>query len=242
MEVTASRVDPQTAASILRWWRDSGVDVLVDEMPEAWLNRSAKPLKRAAPADAAVTGPTLPGTLVGLTDWLATTETVPAFGSTSRRVAPFGAPGAALMIFTDMPDPEDVDTGALFSGVTGALFDNMLTAIGVSRDQVYCAPLCPGRSPTGQLDEESQTLLGTIARHHIRLAGPKIVWMLGQSTSRAVLGVDAAGTQTKLLNINQDGVIVPCVASLHPRLLLQHPKRKAKVWADMQLIVGGLSL
>ena len=34
---------------------------------------------------------------------------------------------------------------------------------------------------------------------------------------------------------------LPRIASLHPRLLLQTPQRKAAVWKDMQALIGGMS-
>jgi uracil-DNA glycosylase len=241
MQVSASVVDPHHAASILRWWRDSGVDILIDENPNPWLGRATKQAAQAAPTHEKPAETRLPNTLATLTNWLALSDDLPVFGPVAQRLKPFGTPGAPLMVLTDMPDTHDLEAGTLLSGDVGLLFDRMLAAIGLTREAIYCAPLSPGRPPTGQLDEDSVSALGTIARHHIHLASPKIVWLLGQSTSRAVLGVDLAGTQTKLQNINQEGVIVNSVASLHPRLLLQHPKRKAKVWADMQMIVGGLN-
>jgi uracil-DNA glycosylase len=240
MEVVASMIDPHNAASILRWWRDSGVDALIDEVPTPWLGRATRPTP-PAPVTAKPREPSFPNTLASFTAWLNTTEDIPALGPKGQRLDAFGTPSAPLMIVTDMPETVDLETGALFAGQVGTLFDNMLAAMGLSRGDIYCAPLSPSRPPSGQLNEDGVTVLGTIARHHMRLAAPKVVWLLGQSTSRAVLGVDVAGTQTKLQNINQEGVIMKSVASLHPRLLLQHPKRKAKAWADMQMIVEELN-
>jgi uracil-DNA glycosylase len=240
MEVVASMIDPHNAASILRWWRDSGVDALIDETPTPWLGRATRPTA-PAPVTAKRRETPFPNTLASFSAWVNTTEDIPALGPKAQRLGAFGTPTAPLMIVTDMPETVDVEAGGLFAGQVGVLFDNMLAAMGLSRNDIYCAPLSPSRPPSGQLDEEGVTALGLIARHHIRLAAPKVVWLLGQSTSRAVLGVDVAGTQTKLQNINQEGVIMNSVASLHPRLLLQHPKRKAKAWADMQMIVEELN-
>jgi uracil-DNA glycosylase len=235
MNAAASMVDSHLVASALRWWSDAGVTQLVDDTPMPWLDRGKKRAPRESIAPPAADEP-LPATLAGLIDWLATTQELPVLGPVNHRFQPFGVPGSPIMVFTDFPDTDDA-TG-LLTGKSGQLFDNMLAAIKLDRTKIYCAPLCAGRPVTGQIDPPSLPRLGEIARHHIRLAAPKVVWMLGQSTSRAILGTDAAAGQTKLLNINQDGSIVNAVASFHPRLLLQNPKRKAKVWADMQLLVG----
>lgn len=70
---------------------------------------------------------------------------------------------------------------------------------------------------------------------------PQAVWLLGQSTSRALLGLDATVTHKTGQKINRIRSTVPAIASLAPRALLQSPQRKAAVWQDMQMLIGGLS-
>jgi uracil-DNA glycosylase len=54
--------------------------------------------------------------------------------------------------------------------------------------------------------------------------------------------VDATTSLDKFSqNINHIRGNLPCIASLHPRLLLQAPQRKAAVWKDMQALVEGLN-
>jgi uracil-DNA glycosylase len=238
MSQVASMDHPHVTASLLRWWTEAGVDVLIDEAPRQWLGGNV-----AAPAAelAAPTEDPLPDTLAKLVEWISATETLAFVGPPSRRLAPIGTVGSPVMIITDMPEHADIAAGGWFSGDVGQLFDAMLHAVNLTRDQVYCAGLCPGRPATGQIEPDQMIKLGDIARHHIRLAAPNRVWLLGQSTSRAVLGADVAPQTAKLHYINQDGGNVPCVASYHPRMLIQHPVRKAKAWADMQLLFGGMN-
>lgn len=252
--------DPRLVAAALRWWEDMGVDTVVEDVPQPWLGRAAKAvdpqmtaadLQISAPhAGAAVSLPTgveaplapLPQSLEALVDWLMQDAAVPEAGPSERRLRPFGTPGAAIAIVTDMPEQGDVEAGMLFSGDVGRLFDRMLAAIGLDRSSVYCLPLCPGRPPTGRLSPSALTRLGDIARHHLLLAAPKRVWLLGQATSQALLGEDATISPDKM---GADGKQVaeglPSIASLHPRLLLQAPQRKAAVWKDMQALIGGLA-
>lgn len=242
--------DARLLAAALRWWDEAGVDTLVDETPQPWLGRPAigqAPQSGAATEAAAAlaTAPSppppvaLPDTLDALQAWLAQDGAIPEAGPPGRRLPAFGRPGSRIAIFTDMPESGDVEAGHLLSGAVGTLFDAMLKAIGLGRDAVYCAPLCPGRPPSGRLAEASLPRLGEIARHHIGLSGARIVWALGQATSRALIGVDATISMDKFgQNINHFGGSVPCIASLHPRLLLQAPQRKALVWKDMQMLIG----
>ncbi|MFN5758322.1 MAG: uracil-DNA glycosylase family protein, partial [Sphingomonadaceae bacterium] len=174
--------------------------------------------------------------------WMMTDPSVPEPGPPALRLRPFGAPGAPLLIVTDMPELGDADSGQLMSGAVGQLFEAMLAAMGQDRQSVYCLPLCPGRPPTGRLPNSALKDFGDLARHHIARAEPKAVWLLGQATSRALIGADSTATLDKIgQNINHFRGKVPCIASLHPRLLLQAPQRKASVWKDMQVLIGGLT-
>jgi DNA polymerase len=237
MLADTSALSPRAAASLLRWWEDAGVDLVVEDEPQPWTNRSTRPAVAADPAPAPVES--LPDTLPGLVDWLMTSDRIPAADLRARRVAPFGTPGAAIMLITDMPEMGDAEAGCLFSGETGALLDRMLAAIGHDRSTVYCAPLCPSRTATGRLDDEALSRLTEIVRRHIALVKPGRVWIMGQTASRALLGMDDIAARGSIREINCNGATIEAVASLHPRLLLQNPKRKALVWADMQLLVGG---
>lgn len=228
-------LDARGVASLIGWWRDAGVDAFVEDTPQPWLGRAAVTAKPVVDAPA-----TPPPTHSAFVDWLQTSADIPSAGPAPRRLAPSGIVGAPIMVMVDMPESSDHDAQKLMSGEVGQLFDRMLAAIGLDRAQIYLAPLCPGRPATGQISEEYFTRLAEIARHHIGLAKPKRVWLLGQTTSRALLGVDAVAARGKLHFINHSGGNVEVVASLHPRLLLQNPARKAGTWADMQLLMKGI--
>lgn len=258
MTQSTSPVDPRLLAAALRWWDAMGVDCCVEADSQPWLGRAPQsagsesdapsaPIRGrdAVPANvgpAPVPEAPLPDTLPALAQWLATDPDVPEAGPANRRLPAFGTVGAPIIIVTDMPDTSDIEAGALFSGEVGQLFDAMLRAIGLDRSGVYGFALCPGRPASGRISAQAIERLGVIARHHIGLAGGKRVWSFGQTTSRALLGVDATAAMDKnSKNINHFGGSMPCITSLHPRLLLQAPQRKAAVWKDMQLLVGGLN-
>ena len=247
MNEVQTAVDPRLVAAALQWWDDMGVDTLVEDAPQPWLGRvavasattnSAPVAARAKPEEAPAPA-TLPAKLDAFVEWLATDASVPEAGPPHLRLRPFGTPGAAITIITDMPEVGDAESGALFSGEVGRLFDRMLAAIGLDRDKVYCFALTPGRPPSGQTAKDALPRLGDIAKHHLGLLNPQAVWLLGQSTSRALLGLDATNTNKSGQKINHIRSMVPAIASSAPRLLLQNPQRKAAVWQDMQMLVGG---
>jgi uracil-DNA glycosylase len=225
--------------SLIGWWQDAGVDVFVDETPVPWLQKGLVAAKPATPATPNVRAP-LPNTVDALTAWMLADLDIPEAGPPSRRIAASGTAGAPLMIMIDMPEANDHEAGHLLSGECAKLFDNMLAAIGESRSSVYLVALCPGRPVTGRLAESALPRLAEIARHHIALCVPKRLWLLGSTVSRALLGVDDVASVGNLHDFNHEAVNILTVVSFAPRFLLEQPAQKARVWADMQVLIKGM--
>jgi len=231
--VTQNQAD--ALRSVLSWWELAGVDVTVDDVPRQWL-RAPQTLAPTSASTPAKTQPTaLPATLEALADWLASPEILPELGSI--RIAPSGSVQSGLMLLTDMPDKEDLSSGALLSGSAGRLLDGMLRATGLDRASIYLAPVAPGRPAAGKINEALEKELGRIARHHIALARPRAVLMLGDATTRAVSATGLAAARGTIHDINVDGGNVPAVATFHPRFLLQHPSLKADAWSDLRMLM-----
>ena len=232
----------QAAASALEWWCDAGVDTVVGEEPRDWL-------ARIAPAAAATTEPAvaaidaLPGTLAAFASWRVGPD-APEAGWHGKALAAQGDPAADILILIDMPEREDAETGVLMSGAAGRLFDRMLAAIGRTRDTVYLVPLCATRPAAGRIAPEIDGALSELAAHHIALAAPKRVLILGNAPSRALLGTDFLRARGGLRALNlKVGTMVTelqAVASFHPRFLLEKPMAKAEAWKDLQMLIGGL--
>ncbi|MFL9842743.1 uracil-DNA glycosylase family protein [Sphingomonas sp. ST-64] len=229
------------AASALAWWRDAGVDMLVDDAPRDWTARPASPVgeqtARGPVAPAPEPEAPLPATLEAFLDWrfgAAAPDAVPG----EPLVFPEGDPGAPLMVVTDLPE-YDGATPALLAGPAGALFDRILAAIGHSRDSIYLVPLCATRPITGQVPRELDEKLGELLRHLVGLTTPERLLLLGQSASRAILGTGPARGAHGLTPFNHSGGQSPAVATFHPRFLLNKPAAKADAWKDLQLLIGG---
>lgn len=216
------------ALGALDWWHRAGVDTLVEEEPRDWLCAPAKP-QPVAPA-ASVPG-ALPATLASFHAWLRESDALP--GAPGQRILPAGDPSSGLMLLADMP--EAVDAGALFSGDLGRLFDRMLAAIGRDRSSIYLAAMAPVRVPGRELEAPE---IARIARHHVALAAPRLLLLLGNAPSRAILGLDFAAARGRKHQLNLEATTVTAIATFHPRLLIQQPARKADAWADLQLLLG----
>jgi uracil-DNA glycosylase family 4 len=241
------------AASAIDWWRDAGVDASIDEAPRDWLAPVEAPqpvarTARAAVAEAPVARP-LPATLEAFEAWRTSAE-APETGWSGTPIAAQGPSSAEIMILTDMPERDDADSGMLMSGAVGRLFDRMLAAIGQDRSSVYLVPLCTVRPTAGRIAPEIEERLNEVVRHHVMLAAPKRLLLLGNAPSRASLGADAARIRGGIHVVNLSGgkmpqpineVTVQAVASFHPRFLLERPAAKAEAWKDLQMLIAGLT-
>ena len=255
-------LDRAGAESLVRWWRDAGVDVLVEDAPRGWL-KAPGPLptgeRVAEPSDAADGAPAsrqvrphtptlspegerekLPHTLPELLAWMRDSADVPEARWGRTRLLPSGDPRSDVMILVDMPERGDAEAGRLLSGEIGDLFDKMLAAIGRSRETVWLAPMATVRS-VGRMPQEAARRLVDIARHQITLVRPKRLLTMGEQPNRALIGPDWQERRDDYHLLNLDGFSVETVGTFHPSLLNSSPSYKKEAWKDLQLLMKGLS-
>lgn len=252
------------AQSTCDWWSLAGVDALVGEQPAGWLvtppaNDAAAPKpKRAVNAEREL--PPLPAALqrqevleaaepkgpVVFPDdwnefqhWLATSDDVPGSQWDARRVLPAGEAGAPLMLLTAWPEIDDQRDGTLFAGPAGKLLDAMLQAIGKTRGDCYVASLAVTRPAGGRCDGEEAAELDRLLWHHLRLAKPGRLLLIGSDIVRMAASLPLPDARGKLLNINQDGRKMEAVAVAHPTMLLARPAQKAAAWDSLKLFNRG---
>jgi uracil-DNA glycosylase len=241
--VAVERVDDTysgaAAASVLQWWTDAGVDVMVDEAPRDWLRPQAKAPEapKAAPQPA---GEAPPDQLDLFQAWLSESATLPFASPSAPRLCPSGDPAAGLMVMTDMPAAEDCHAMTLLSGEAGRLFDRMMAAIGRDRSSLYLAALSCLRSPDGRFTAETAGQCAALARHHIGLARPKALLLFGDACSKALLGLPMAQARGRWHEIGTDGGPVRTLVTISPSYLLNQPSAKALAWADLQMLAEGL--
>lgn len=248
MEGVIASAGRDAAASLIRWWRDAGVDTLVEDAPRDWLTRVAEkpaPAVRAeipvrAPAPQAPPAPaSLPDTLDALLAWLRDSADAPEARWGRTRILPAGDPQSELMILIDAPDREDAAAGRLLSGAFGELFDKMLAAIGRDRSTIWLAPFATVR-PVGRVPQDAFRRLTEIARRHIGLVAPKRLLIMGDAPTRALIGTEVIPARGTLHELNFGNVMVETVATFHPRLLNERPAFKKQAWNDLQMLTKGL--
>ncbi|UYY59133.1 uracil-DNA glycosylase family protein [Sphingomonas sp. S2-65] len=230
----------KTLASTLEWWRDAGVDMLVEDDPHDWLIRAAPPVEPATNpvAVAAPVAEVLPDTLDAFVEWRLS-DSAPEAGWHAPRFAPTGPKEAEWVLLTDMPEAED--DARLMEGPAGQLLDRMLAAIGLSRESVHLASLVVARPMTGRIPPEQEPRLIELARHHLSLLRPKKLLLLGQAASRVLAETNGTGGPDSIHAVNHFGAKTLLVATFHPRFLLERPVAKSEAWKHLLLLSRGPS-
>lgn len=233
-------------AGALDWWHAAGVDHAFIDDPQTWLADIAtaesgapprpKPLTPLAPQKPVIDekpiriggpGEDWPTDFADFSRWWLTEPSLdPA--PPARRVPPLGPHGAELMIV--VPMPEDDDEAVLLSGRAGKLLDAMLQAMGLSRDRVYLASALPSRQPAPDWDTLAAQGLRDVILHHIALAAPQRLLILGGSVVSTLHGNDPAKNDANLLPLPQGERALPVAAGFDLEAMLARPALKAGVW------------
>ncbi|WP_338465996.1 hypothetical protein RXV95_10480 [Novosphingobium sp. ZN18A2] len=232
----------------LDWWRDAGVDADYAENPQDWLEAAkakraaANPASHPADTPAESRKPETEGKAVrigGERDrWPDTAEAFATWWLTEptlcplpaeRRVPPSGPAGAPLMVLVPMPEAED--TNALMTGAQGRLLDSMLRAMSLSRDAIYVASVLPARIAAPDWQALAAGGMGDIAAHHIALASPQRLLVLGRTDISPLLGNDPAKSAPFEPIVNHEGQKVAAFADYGLDVMLARPGLKAGVWS-----------
>lgn len=221
------------ADAYLAWWHLAGGECAVAEAPVDWLRPVAG--KVVVPPPERVQA--RPANLDAFHQWLESGPDHPERRWSAKAIYPSGPVDAPLMVVADMPDTADTGAGILLSGKAGALFDAMMRAIGLGRNQTYIASLFFARPPGGMVEAGDITTAAARMRTHVDLARPRRLLLLGDRTIRALLPTDGAASADSLRQFNHDGGTVPAVATFHPRLLLGQPTAKRECWRALQKLI-----
>lgn len=165
------------------------------------------------------------------------------------KAEPAQAPQVDWLIVGEAPGENEDLQGEPFVGQAGQLLDNILSAMGLSRqgreqsagvfitNVLKCRP--PGnRNP--KPDEVAQCL--PYLERQVALLQPKIILAMGRFAVQALLRESVPDVETiplgKLRGQVHSYQGVPVVVTYHPAYVLRNLPEKAKVWADVCLAMA----
>ncbi|MBP8294736.1 MAG: uracil-DNA glycosylase [Burkholderiales bacterium] len=155
---------------------------------------------------------------------------------TRKRTVPgVGTATAGWMFVGEAPGAEEDALGEPFVGQAGRLLDNMLKAIGLSREKdVYIANVIKCRPPTNRNPAPAEVAqCAPYLQRQIALLQPKIIVALGRFAAMTLLNTDATIASLRGRVHTYRGA--PLVVTYHPAYLLRTLPDKARAWEDLLL-------
>ncbi len=159
----------------------------------------------------------------------------PLWQTRTKLVYGVGNPHADLIFIGEAPGREEDQQGEPFVGRAGQLFDRILAAMGLSREEVYIANILKCRPPNNRdpVPEEMDKCYPHL-QEQIRLLRPKLICALGRVAGQRLLNTNTP--LGKLRRIWHDYEGMPMLVTYHPAALLRFPAYKKETWADMQML------
>jgi DNA polymerase len=215
-------------------------------------------IQRAATAAAPATAPSSAGAgtasrsrgerIAGM-DWdelesaVSSCTACPLAASRQRTVFGVGNRAARWMLVGEAPGAEEDARGEPFVGQAGRLLDNMLAAVGLTREgsspaSVYIANVLKCRPPGNRNPAPDEVACcEPFLQRQIALVQPRLILVMGRFAAQSLLGTDAsiASLRGRVHTIEVAGRRVAVVVTYHPAYLLRNLADKAKSWADLCL-------
>jgi uracil-DNA glycosylase len=162
------------------------------------------------------------------------------YGGRTHLVFGDGAANAQLMFVGEAPGADEDQQGIPFVGAAGQLLNNMLSKLGLRREEVYIANIIKSRPP-GNRDPEADEIAACLPflEKQIRAIRPRVIVTLGRISTHALLGTKEP--LTRLRGRWQRYHDIRVMPTFHPSYLLRAPQERRKTWEDMQQVMEYLA-
>jgi uracil-DNA glycosylase family 4 len=152
-----------------------------------------------------------------------------------------GDPNARLLFVGEGPGADEDAQGLPFVGRAGQLLNNMINAMGLSREQVYIANIVKCRPPQNRVPEpeEAHTCSQFLFRQ-IDVIRPEVIVALGATAATYLLG--GKNPLNSLRGHVHSVRGARLIVTYHPAYLLRDPRQKKEAWKDLQIAMAELGL
>ncbi len=159
----------------------------------------------------------------------------PLHGSRGRTVFGTGNRSAQWLIVGEAPGMQEDRQGEPFVGRAGMLLNEMLRALGYSRDDVFIANTLKCRPPKNRdpLPVEARACAPFLERQ-IELLSPRVILAVGRIAAQLLLERETSLSSMRGKRFVYRDTGIPVAVTYHPAYLLRKPADKAKAWADLK--------
>lgn len=157
----------------------------------------------------------------------------------SNLVFGVGDPHARLVLVGEAPGREEDETGEPFVGEAGRLLDRILSAMGLSRQEVYLCNVLKCRPP-GNRDPRPEEMAACrpFLERQLAAIAPEVIVTLGKCAAQVLLQETTAVGE--LRGHWHEYRSIPVMPTYHPAYLLRNPASKREVWEDMKEVMKRL--
>jgi DNA polymerase len=144
---------------------------------------------------------------------------------------------SGLCFVGEGPGADEDAQGEPFVGAAGQLLDKMISAMGLSRDEVYVCNIVKCRPPNNRRPTpvEMQTCSPYLKRQ-LQLLEPRVIVALGGTAVTGLLGLTDGITRLRGRFRLYEGRIA-VMPTFHPAYLLRNPAAKREVWNDLRQVL-----
>ena len=158
----------------------------------------------------------------------------PLYSTATNGVPGEGDPKADLVCVGEAPGAKEDETGRPFVGQAGQLLTKILSAIDLTREQVFICNVLKHRPPGNRnpLPEEVEACSPYLIRQ-LELIKPKVIVAFGTFAAQTLLQTKTPLGQLRGLVHRYHGI--PLIVTYHPAALLRNPAWKRPTWQDVKL-------
>jgi uracil-DNA glycosylase family 4 len=152
-----------------------------------------------------------------------------------------GNVNADLMFVGEGPGADEDAKGEPFVGRAGQLLNNMISAMGIKREDVYIANVVKCRPPSNRTPEKDECdTCSPFLMRQIDVIKPKVIVALGAVAAKNLLAVNdsMANLRGRWYDFRDSKLLV----TYHPAYLLRDPRQKKEAWKDLQMAMQYLGL
>lgn len=153
-----------------------------------------------------------------------------------------GVAGARVLFIGESPGTPDNESGMPFRGELDEMLNNMIKAMGLSRQQVYLTHAVKCQPPGGRGPQAPELdACGPYLANQVALIRPSVIVCFGVAGLQSLLPGEAAGGLTrsrgKWLSYQQ----IPLLPTFALPYILRNTERKKIVWGDLQIVMARLA-
>lgn len=255
MDAALPPEDARALESALAFWRDAGLEVLVEDSPTDRLH-APQPVVRSAAVASVAAGPAAStedfgaavaeahrlaaqaDSIEALAEAITAFEGCPLRGLGARQAVVWrGRVDAPVLLIGEGPGADEDQQGQPFVGKAGKLLDAMLRAVDL-QDQVFITNTVFWRPPGNRTPTPSEQMTcAPFVERAIALVRPKLLVLVGGASAKFMLkteeGILSLRGQWRDWRPSEGGETYPALPILHPAFLLRQPQAKARAWQDL---------